>query len=106
MNEHGLYILRNIITDLAYIGVIITIIITVLKNNKGASNNTNKTKHQVLERDYYNSTYFLATKNEYSAMLNNKGLYGEYKIFKTLQAFEEYGTKYGRRGYTKGHEIE
>ncbi len=39
-------------------------------------------------------------------MLNNKGLYGEYKIFKTLQAFEEYGTKYGRRGYTKGHEIE
>lgn len=96
MNEHGLYILRNIITDLAYIGVIITIIITVLKNNKGASNNTNKTQqiHQALERDYYNSTYFLATKNEYNNMLNNKGLYGEYKIFQTLQAFEEYGARF------------
>lgn len=107
MSEHELYILGCIILNLAFIGAITVIVIAVkiikriFKNIKKLSNNSNKTQQipqviqrKEIEREYYNSTYYLATKNEYNYLLNNKGLYGEYKIFKMLQSFEEHGARF------------
>lgn len=44
--------------------------------------------------EYYQSTYYLATKNEYENVIYDKGLYGEYRIFLTLRTFEKHGGRF------------
>lgn len=44
--------------------------------------------------DYYQSTYYLTTKNKYENVMHDKGLLGEYKIFQMLQTFENYGARF------------
>ena len=44
--------------------------------------------------EYYQSTYFLTTKNRYEDVQYDKGLLGEYNIFRMLRTFENYGARF------------
>lgn len=40
--------------------------------------------------EYYQSTYYLTTKNKYEDVIHDKGLHGEYKIYLMLKTYERF----------------
>ena len=51
-------------------------------------------KKDDVKEDYYNSSYFVFTRNEINKVSNNAGMLGEYRTFNTLRAYEEVGGKF------------
>ncbi|MFN3827433.1 MAG: nuclease-related domain-containing protein [Micavibrio sp.] len=63
------------------------------------------------DKQYKKTAYYQVTKNPYSSVKYNKGMYGEYYAYKRLQALEEGGSKflfnlYIPRGNEKTTEID
>ena len=52
-------------------------------------NNQENTRKQ-----YYNTTYYLFTRNEYNDVVQDRGLFGEYDIFMQLRWYENYGGRF------------
>ena len=50
-------------------------------------------ERQRIHDEYYQSTYYLTTRNNYEKVMHDKGLLGEYKIFQMLRSFENYGAR-------------
>ena len=59
-----------------------------------ANYNLQEIKKDDVKEDYYNSSYFVFTRNEINKVSNNLGMLGEYKTFNTLRAYEEIGGKF------------
>ena len=59
-----------------------------------ANYNLQEIKKDDVKEDYYNSSYFVFTRNEINKVSNNSGMLGEYKTYNTLRAYEEIGGKF------------
>lgn len=104
MNSHMAYVITGSLALLfwifAFIGVI-TIIRIILKSTHNVYKNLKKlfktsTKELSIPKydDYYQSTYYLTTKNRYENVIQDKGLHGEYKIFLMLRTYENYDGRF------------
>lgn len=90
-----IFTIIGVITVTKYVIKIILKIINNIKNLFVTSNKSipsSQSKNRINE--YYQSTYYLTTRNRYEDVLYDKGLLGEYKIFQMLQTFENYGARF------------
>lgn len=101
MNNQIAYVVTGnlavIVWILAIIGTI-TVSKTILKIvYRVLSTKTLQKSRERVEKDdieYYNSTYYLSTKNTLNDVIRDKGLEGEYNIFEKLQRFENNGARF------------
>lgn len=74
---------------------IIAIIAKIFLDYKGKASKKPRTKLKVLKgKDYLSSTYFKETGNYYEAVMNDKGMKGEYMLYEQLKGFERRGAKF------------
>lgn len=111
MNGKGAYtitgMLSLIILILAFIGAI-TVIKFIIKKlskiiksllflptDKSGKKYYNQLSYiEKINNEYYTSSYYLSTHLPMDNVMNDKGKYGEYLIFKKLQVCEKYGAKF------------
>lgn len=98
MNSHIAYVITGSLALLFWIFAIIgaiTVIRIILKYTfKICKKFIDLFKPSTKYDDYYQSTYYLTTKNRYENVIQDKGLHGEYKIFLMLRTYENYGGRF------------
>lgn len=80
-----MFIIFNLIISIIVFGLFISIAVFLYSQ---------KNKRKTDEDKYYNSTYFLSTRNTLNDIIRDKGKKGEYRIFEKLQILERSGARF------------